>query len=107
MPARAKSALQPHRPYRTWLGFDRLRRIRWGEAWGRHGCSSRESAAGLFASTASRARKTAALDSGDLTADDLNRRRRTPARHRRRPSPRHQSPADPLADMDIELAAVR
>jgi hypothetical protein len=47
----------------------------------------RKSAAKLFVYTATTAQKTAAIDSGDLTPDDLNLRRRTPARHRRKPRP--------------------
>jgi hypothetical protein len=108
VPARAKIALQLHQPYRTWLGLGRLRCAWCGEVWGRHGCSSRESAARLFVYTASRSQKTAALDSGDLTEADLRLRRRSPTRHRRRPSPhpRHQPPANPLAALGItELAA--
>ncbi|MCD0443560.1 hypothetical protein LO763_07950 [Glycomyces sp. A-F 0318] len=98
VPAWAKIDLQLHQPYRTWLGFGRLRCDWCGEAWGRHGCSSRESAARVFLYTASPAQRQAALDSDDLTADDLRLRRSVPARHRRRPRPhpRHRSPANPL-----------
>lgn len=82
-----KIDLQLHQPYRTFLGLGRLRCDWCGEKWGRHGCSSRESAARLFVYTATRAQLAAALDSGDLTADDLRLRRKPPARHRRKPSP--------------------
>ncbi|MDN3240390.1 hypothetical protein [Glycomyces tritici] len=87
VPAWAKIDLQLHRAYRTWFGLGRLRCEWCGEAWGRHGCLTRKSAAKLFVYTASAAQKTAAIDSGDLTPDDLNLRRRSPARHRRRPRP--------------------
>lgn len=108
VPAWAKIDLQLHQPYRTWLGFGRLRCEWCGESWGRHGCSTRESAARLFLYTASPAQRTAALDSGDLTTDDLRLRRIRPARHRRKPSPhpRRESSANPLAALGItELAA--
>lgn len=109
VPSRAKIDLQLHQPYRTWLGLGRLRCAWCGERWGRHGCPSRESAARLFVYTASRAQKAAALDSGDLTADDLRLRRAAPAHHRRRPSPhpRRQTSASPFAALGItDLAAV-
>ncbi|MEV3937697.1 hypothetical protein AB0K52_17160 [Glycomyces sp. NPDC049804] len=87
VPAWAKIDLQLHQPYRTFLGLGRLRCDWCGERWGRHGCLIRESAAKLFVYTASEAQKQAALDSGDLTSDDLKLRRRRPARHRRKPRP--------------------
>jgi hypothetical protein len=87
VPAWAKIDLQLHQPYRTLLGFGRLRCVWCGERWGRHGCPSRESAARLFLYTASPAQRTAALASGDLPDTDLRLRRSAPARHRRRPRP--------------------
>lgn len=87
VPAWAKIDLQLHRPYRAWFGLGRLRCEWCGERWGRHGCPLRESAAKLYVYTASAAQKQAALDSGELTADDLKLRRRRPVRHRRKPSP--------------------
>jgi hypothetical protein len=87
VPAWAKIDLQLHRPYRTWFGLGRSRCEWCGERWGRHGCPMRESAAKLFVYTATAAQKTAAIDSGELTADDLKLRRRRPVRHRRKPSP--------------------
>lgn len=87
VPAWTKISLQLHRPYRTFLGLGRLKCEWCGERWGRHGCLSRKSAAKLFVYTASAAQRTAALDSGDITPDDLNLRRRTPVRHRRKPRP--------------------
>lgn len=117
VPAWAKIDLQLHQPYRTWLGFGRLRCDWCGEAWGRHGCSMRESAARIFVYTASRAQKAAALDSGDLTADDLRLRRThtRPARHRRTPSPHpRRTPSDDSPSLfaalginDDLLAAIR
>lgn len=109
VPAWAKIDLQLHQPYRTWLGFGRLRCAWCGEVRGRHGCSSRESAARLFVYTATRAQKAAALDSGDITADDLRLRRSAPTRHRRRPSPRprRRSSSNPPAGLHLsDLVAV-
>ncbi|GAA2144440.1 hypothetical protein [Glycomyces algeriensis] len=109
VPAWAKIDLQLHQPYHTFLGLGRVRCDWCGEKWGRHGCSSRESAARLFLYTTTRTQKAAALDSGEITPDDLRLRRRTPARHRRKPSPhpRRQPPVNPLAALGItELAAV-
>lgn len=100
VPAWAKIDLQLHQPYRTLLGFGRLRCDWCGEPWGRHGCPSRESAVRLFLYTARPAQRQAALDSGELTHADLRLHRDTPdcstraarstrpARHRRKPSPR-------------------
>lgn len=87
IPTWAKIDLQLHQPYRTWLGFGRLRCDWCGERWGRHGCPARESAARLYLYTASSAQRKAALDSGDLTETDLLLRRRSKAGHRRKPSP--------------------
>lgn len=99
-PAWAKIDLQLHSPYRTWLGFGRLRCMWCGERWGRHGCPSRESAAKLFVYTASPAQLEAALESGDLTETDLELSRRTiPAgahRRRLRPFPRPSNAAAAL-----------
>jgi len=89
-PSWAKIDLQLHQPYRTFLGFGRLRCDWCGERWGRHGCPSRESAARQFVYTASAAQKQAALLSGDLTEADLQLRRRSPVHHRRRPRPYHE-----------------
>lgn len=112
VPSRAKIDLHLHQPYRTWLGLGRLRCAWCGERWGLHGCPSRESAARLFVYTASRAQKAAALDSGDLTPEDLRLRRSAPVHHRhRRPSPHPRrrtpaAPANPFAALGIaELAA--
>jgi hypothetical protein len=111
VPGWAKIDLQLHQPTRGWFGFGRLRCDWCGERWGRHGCPSRESAARLFVYTASRTQKAAALDSGDLTADDLRLRRSAPVRHRRRPRPypRHRSSTfstHPLAALGLtDLAA--
>ncbi|WP_304608829.1 hypothetical protein [Glycomyces amatae] len=79
VPAWTKIDLQLHQPYRTFLGFGRLRCDWCGERWGRHGCPSRESAARLFLHTASPAQRQAALDSGDLTPADLRLRRTAPS----------------------------
>ncbi|WP_199039758.1 hypothetical protein [Glycomyces salinus] len=98
VPAWVKIDLQLHQPYRTLLGFGRLRCDWCGEKWGRHGCPSRESAARLFTYTASRAQKEAALLAGEITPADLKLRPRRPVpnrpapahptgRHRRRPRP--------------------
>jgi hypothetical protein len=94
VPAWAKIDLQLHRPYRTFLGFGRLRCDWCGERWGRHGCPSRESAARQFMYTASPAQRQAALDSGDLTPVDLQLRRAAPARHCR-PAPLHRRTPSP------------
>jgi hypothetical protein len=104
VPARTKIDLHLHEPYRTWLGFGRLRCTWCGERWGAHGCTARESAARLFLYTASSAQRAAALDSGDISPADLRLRRRTPTRHRRRtrPSPGPASP-NPLAALALEL----
>ncbi|MEU5875404.1 hypothetical protein AB0A73_28055 [Glycomyces sp. NPDC047369] len=89
VPAWAKIDLQLHQPYRTWLGFGRLRCDWCGERWGKHGCHYRESAARHFLNTASAAQQEAALLAGDITAEDLRikRRPRPSGAHRRRPSP--------------------
>jgi hypothetical protein len=104
VPARTKIDLQLHEPYRTWLGFGRLRCSWCGERWGTHGCSARESAMRLFLYTATKAQRVAALDSGAISPADLRLRRRTPARHRRAPRP-FPSPAspNPLAALVLEL----
>lgn len=89
VPAWAKTALQLHRPYRTWLGFGRLRCEWCGQRWGRHGCEYRKSAARAFVLNASRAQHAEAVASGEITNDDLHLRRR-PRRsgaHRREPRP--------------------
>jgi hypothetical protein len=98
VPAWAKIDLQLHQPYRTWLGFGRLRCEWCGERWGRHGCPLRESAARLFVYTASPAQREAALLSGDITAEDLDLRRRATGSHRRRPRPYATSPLAPASD---------
>ncbi|MEU6248289.1 hypothetical protein [Glycomyces sp. NPDC047010] len=87
VPPWAKIDLQLHQPYRTWLGFGRLRCDWCGERWGRHGCHARESAARHFLNSASTAQQEAALLAGDINAEDLNLRRRYRATgaHRRRP----------------------
>jgi hypothetical protein len=112
VPARVKIDLQLHQPYRTWLGFGRLKCAWCDETWGRHGCPTRESAARLFLYTATAAQRTAALDSGDINADDLKLRRRAThhrRHHRRRkpsPYPRPDAPPNPLAALGLtELAA--
>ena len=98
VPAWVKIDLQLHQPYRTLLGFGRLRCDWCGEKWGRHGCPSRESAARLFVHTASRPQQEAALAAEEITPADLQLRPRRPApgrpapapptgRHRRRPRP--------------------
>ena len=94
VPAWAKIDLQLHQPYRTFLGFGRLRCDWCGEAWGRHGCPSRKSAARQFVYTASVTQRTAALDSGDLTETDLQLRRTAPTRHCR-PAPLHRRKPSP------------
>ncbi|HEY1094770.1 MAG TPA: hypothetical protein VGE61_08705, partial [Glycomyces sp.] len=104
--------LQLHQPYRTWLGFGRLRCDWCGDHWGEHGCAARESAARLFLYTATESQRTAALDSGDITTTDLKlhrqprtRHRSSAARHRRRkPSP-YPTPPNPLAGLRLELEA--
>jgi hypothetical protein len=89
VPAWAKIDLQLHQPYRTWFGFGRLRCDWCGERWGRHGCHARESAARHFLYSASPAQQEAALLAGDITAEDLQLRRRIrpTGAHRRRPRP--------------------
>lgn len=108
VPAWVKIDLHLHQPYRAWFGLGRLRCEWCGEAWGRHGCSSRESAARLFVYTSTAAQRAAAFDSGILSFDDLRLRRATPARHRRKPSPhpRRAAASNPLVALGIpELAA--
>ncbi|GAA2170030.1 MULTISPECIES: hypothetical protein [Glycomyces] len=104
VPARTKIALHLHEPYRTWLGFGRLRCTWCGERWGTHGCTARESAVRLFLYTATKAQRAAALESGDISPADLRLRRSTPTRHRRRtrPSPSPTAP-NPLAALVLEL----
>lgn len=89
VPAWAKTALQLHRPYRTWFGFGRQRCEWCGERWGRHGCSYRESAARAFVRTATRVQHKQALASGDITNHDLHLRRRSRrlGAHRKEPRP--------------------
>ncbi|RRR96550.1 hypothetical protein [Glycomyces terrestris] len=103
VPAWAKIDLQLHQPYRTWLGFGRLRCDWCGERWGRHGCYYRESAARHFLDTASPAQREAALLAGDISTEDLRPRRRTrlTGAHRRRPSP---FPAPALVPRLLERA---
>lgn len=106
VPAWAKIHLQLHRPYRTWFGLGRLKCEWCGEQWGRHGCLMRKSAAKLFVYTSTAAQRAAAFESGELTRDDLRLRRRTPARHRRKPSPHTRLEPSPLAALGIpDLAA--
>jgi len=82
-----------------------------GEGWNQSSRPTRESAARLFLYTATAAQRTAALDSGDITADDLQLRHRTSRhRHHRRskpsPYPRPDAPPNPLAALGLtELAA--
>ncbi|THV33917.1 hypothetical protein [Glycomyces buryatensis] len=102
VPAWVKIDLQLHRPYRTFFGFGHLRCEWCGEAWGRHGCPARESAARLFVYTARPPAIEAALLGGDLTPIDLRLRRGARSgtgRHRRkpRPYPPDHQPPNPLA----------
>ena len=103
-PAWAKIDLQLHSPYRTWFGFGRLRCDWCDQPWGRHGCRSRASAAKVFLRTASAAQREAALDSGELTEDDVLLRRRTPV-SRRRPRP-YSGPTALVAALGLPHAAV-
>ncbi|GAA2134750.1 hypothetical protein [Glycomyces algeriensis] len=111
VPSRTKIDLQLHRPYRTWLGFGRLRCDWCGDRWGDHGCTVRESAARLFLYTATASQRAAALDSGEITTTDLKLHRharphsRTPARHRRRKPRPYPTPPNPLAALRLELEA--
>lgn len=111
VPARTKIDLQLHRPYRTWLGFGRLRCDWCGDLWKAHGCTARESAARLFLYTATEPQRAAALDSGDITESDLSLRRhrsthhRPMARHRRRRPRPYPTPPNPLTALALELKA--
>lgn len=94
VPAWVKIDLQLHRPFRTWLGFGRLRCEWCGEKWGRHGCPSRESAARLFAYTTEPAQHRAVLAAGEATEADFALKRPRPSgRPRYRPPRPHSEPA--------------
>jgi hypothetical protein len=49
VPASVKIDLELHKPYRTWLGFGRLRCEWCNHKWGAHGCPKRRSAVKLLA----------------------------------------------------------
>ncbi|MFG3338550.1 hypothetical protein [Glycomyces sp. NPDC048151] len=88
VPPRVKIDLQLHRAYRTWFGFGRLRCEWCGGRWGAHGCTFRESAARLFAYTATPVQKSEALASGLVTRADLKLKRpRRVGRHREKQGP--------------------
>lgn len=108
VPAWAKIDLHLHKPIRGWFGLGRLRCEWCSEAWGSHGCRIREFAARLFVRNSTAAQRTAAIDSGELTFDDLRLSRNAPPRHRRKPSPHPRPDTSPglFAALGItELAA--